>query len=126
MKSFYFNFLGKFKNELGNFECLSMSITNTIPRGKCFVRCICTHFCIRNLRQQLVRKYRTPGLSSSIHIFPFRKGPLSFNTDDATMGNQALVMIDVILYTLVFPGSSYKKANTFLNSFRDNDVAAQV
>ena len=83
-------------------------------------------FCIRNLRQQLVRKYRTPGLSSSIHIFPFRKGPLSFNTDDATMGNQALVMIDVILYTLVFPGSSYKKANTFLNSFRDNDVAAQV
>ena len=102
-----------------------MSITNTIPRGKCFVRCICTHFCIRNLRQQQ-RKYRTPGLSSSIHIFPFRKGPLSFNTDDATMGNQALVMIDVILYTLVFPGSSYKKANTFLNSFRDNDVAAQV
>jgi len=98
-----------------------MYTTNTIPRGKCFV-----HFCIRNLRQQLVRKCRTPALSMKYFIFPFRKGLLSFNTVDATMGNQALVMIDVILHTLVFPGSSYKKANTFSNSFRDNDVAARV
>ena len=71
-------------------------------------------------------KCLTPALSMKYFIFPFRKGLLSFNTVDATMGNQALVMIDVILYTLVFPGSSYKKANTFLNSFRDNDVAARV
>ena len=99
---------------------------NTIPCGKCFERYIRTRFCIRNLRQQLVRKRRTPALSMKYFIFPFRKRPLSFNTVDATMGNQALVMIDVILYTPVFPGSSYKKANTFLNSFRNNDVAAQV
>ena len=52
-----------------------MYIINTIPHGKCFVRYLRTRFCIRNLtrslrslvrfliRQQLVRKYRTPALS---------------------------------------------------------------
>ena len=36
---------------------------NIIPRGKCFEQYIRTRFCIRNLRQQLVRKCRTPALS---------------------------------------------------------------
>ena len=53
-----------------------MHVINTIPHGKCFVRYLRTRcFCIRNLtrslrslvrfliRQQLVRKYRTPALS---------------------------------------------------------------
>ena len=54
-------------------------------------------------------KCRTPALSMKYFIFPFRKGLLSFNTVDANMGNQALVMIDVILYTLVFPWIKLQK-----------------
>ena len=65
-----------------NDECLSMYIINTIPHGKCFVRYLRTRcFCIRNLtrslrslvrfliRQQLVRKYRTPALSMKYSIY---------------------------------------------------------
>ncbi|CAH3186924.1 unnamed protein product [Porites evermanni] len=49
---------------------------NTILHGKCFVRYLCTRFCITNvtrslrslvlflIRQQLVRKHRTPALPS--------------------------------------------------------------
>jgi len=62
-----------------------MYIINTIPHGKCFVRCLRTRcFCIRNLtrslrslvrfliRQQLMRKYRTTALSMkySLYIYP--------------------------------------------------------
>ena len=59
-----------------------MYIINTIPHGKCFVRYLRTRcFCIRNLtrslrslvrfliRQQLVRKYRTPALSMKYSLF---------------------------------------------------------
>ena len=65
-----------------NDECLSMYIINTIPHGKCFVRYLRTRcFCIRNLtpslrslirfliRQQLVRKYRTPALSMKYSLY---------------------------------------------------------
>ena len=66
-----------------NAECLSMYIINTIPHGKCFVRYLRTRcFCIRNqltrslrslvrflIRQQLVRKYRTPALSMKHSLF---------------------------------------------------------
>ena len=60
-----------------------MYIINTIPHGKCFVRYLRTRcFCIRNrtrslrslvwflIRQQLVRKYRTPPLSMKYSLFP--------------------------------------------------------
>ena len=59
-----------------------MYIINTIPHGKCFVRYLRTRcFCIKNLtrslrslvrfliRQQLVRKYRTPALSMKYSLF---------------------------------------------------------
>ena len=59
-----------------------MYIINTIPHGKCFVRYLRTRcFCTRNLtrslrslvrfliRQQLVRKYRTPALSMKYSLF---------------------------------------------------------
>ena len=59
-----------------------MYIINTIPHGKCFVRYLRTRcFCIRNLtrslrslvrfliRQQLVRKYRTPALSMKYSLY---------------------------------------------------------
>ena len=59
-----------------------MYIINTIPHGKCFVRYLRTRcFCIRNLtrslrslvrfliRQQLVRKYRTPTLFMKYSTF---------------------------------------------------------
>ena len=64
-----------------------MYIINTIPHGKCFVRYLCTLcFCIRNrtserservrfqqvrflIRQQLVRKYRTPALAKKYSLF---------------------------------------------------------
>ena len=59
-----------------------MYIINTIPHGKCFVRYLRTRcFCIRNrtserservrflIRQQLVRKYRTPALSMKYSLF---------------------------------------------------------
>ena len=61
-----------------------MYIINTIPHGKCFVRYLRTRFCIRNLtrslrslvrfliRQQLVRKYRTPALSMKYSLFIYR------------------------------------------------------
>ena len=60
-----------------------MYIINTIPHGKCFVWYLRTRcFCIRNLtrslrslvrfliRQQLVRKYRTPALSMKYSLCP--------------------------------------------------------
>ena len=59
-----------------------MYIISTIPHGKCFVRYLRTRcFCTRNLtrslrslvrfliRQQLVRKYRTPALSMKYSLF---------------------------------------------------------
>ena len=59
-----------------------MYIINTIPHGKFFVRYLRTRcFCIRNLtrslrslvrfliRQQLVRKYRTPALSMKYSLY---------------------------------------------------------
>jgi len=59
-----------------------MYIINTIPHGKCFVQYLRTRcFCIRNLtrslrslvrfliRQQLVRKYRTPALSMKYSLY---------------------------------------------------------
>ena len=59
-----------------------MYIINTIPHGKCFVRYLRTRcFCIRNrtrslrslvrflIRQQLVRKYRTPALSMKYSLY---------------------------------------------------------
>ena len=62
-----------------------MYIINTIPHGKCFVRYLRTRcFCIRNLtrslrslvrfliRQQLVRKYRTPALSMKYSLFAYQ------------------------------------------------------
>ena len=61
-----------------------MYIINTIPHGKCFVRYLRTRFCIRNLtrslrslvrfliRQQLVRKYRTPALSMKYSLYTTR------------------------------------------------------
>ena len=54
---------------------LTMYIISTIPHGECFVQYLRTRFCIRNftrslrslvrflIRQQLMRKYRTPALS---------------------------------------------------------------
>ena len=70
-------------------------VYNTIPHGKCFVRYLRTRcFCIRNLtrslrslvrfliRQQLVRKYRTPALSMKYSlfvlcvVFSFSSGPI--------------------------------------------------
>ena len=61
-----------------------MYIINTIPHGKCFVQYLRTRcFCIRNLtrslrslvrfliRQQLVRKYRTPALSMKYSLCTF-------------------------------------------------------
>ena len=54
---------------------LTMYIIKTIPHGECFVQHLRTRFCIRNftrslrslvrflIRQQLMRKYRTPALS---------------------------------------------------------------
>ena len=63
-----------------------MYIINTIPHGKCFGRYLRTrYFCIRNrtserservrflIRQQLVRKYRTPALSMKYSLY-FNKG----------------------------------------------------
>ena len=59
-----------------------MYIINTIPHGKCFVQYLRTRcFCIRNrtserservrflIRQQLVRKYRTPALSMKYSLY---------------------------------------------------------
>ena len=77
---------------------------------------------VNNLYVNTVR----PDFHQVYIYFRFVKGRCHLTQTMPPRGNQALVMIDVILYTLVFPGSSYKKANTFLNSFRDNDVAAQV
>ena len=65
-----------------NGDCLSLYIINTRPNRICFVR-VFTHllFCIRNLtrslrslvlfliRQQLVRKYRTPALSMKYSLY---------------------------------------------------------
>ena len=61
---------------------VSVWVINTIPHGKCFVRYLRTRFfCIRNLtrslrslvrfliRQQLVRKYRTPTLSMKYSLY---------------------------------------------------------
>ena len=58
-------------------------------------------------------------------LFPFRKRPLLFLTDDTTIGNQAVSHKT----RNIFPGLSYHKAtanNTFLNSLKKNDVEAQV
>ena len=73
-----------------------MYIINTIPHGKWFVRYLRTRcFCIRNLsrslrslvrfliRQELVRKYRTPALSMKYSLFSrlfgwLKKGPMVF------------------------------------------------
>ena len=64
----------------------SMYIIHTIPHGKCFIRYLRTRcFCIRNLtrslrslvrfliRQQLVRKYRTPALSMKYSLYVIRR-----------------------------------------------------
>ena len=56
-------------------------------------------------------------------LFPFRKRPLLFLTDDTTIGNQAVSHKT----RNIFPGLSYHKAsNTVLNSLQKNDVEAQV
>ena len=52
------------------------------------------------------------------HLFPFHKRSLPFLTVDSTIGHDGCN---------VFLGLSYNKANnTFLNSFRTNEVEAQV
>ena len=73
-----------------------MYIINTIPHGKCFVRYLRTRcFCIRNrtserservrflIRQQLVRKYRTPALSMKYSLYmcnvPFKYTEIHIN-----------------------------------------------
>ena len=73
-----------------------MYIINTIPHGKCFVRYLRTrYFCIRNLtrslrslvqfliRQQLVRKYRTPALSMKYSLYMY----LQFSRDLGVTAN---------------------------------------
>ena len=56
-------------------------------------------------------------------LFSFHKRSLLFLTVDATIGNQAFTHDGCN----IFPGLSYNKANnTFLNSFRTNEVEAQV
>ena len=56
-------------------------------------------------------------------LFPFRKRPLLFLTDDTATGNQAFSH----KRRNIFPGLSYHKAsNTVLNSVKKNDVEAQV
>lgn len=56
-------------------------------------------------------------------LFPFRKRPLLFLTDDTATGNQAFSH----RRRNMFPGLSYHKAkNTVLNSLKKNDVEAQV
>ena len=56
-------------------------------------------------------------------LFSFHKRSLLFSTVDATIGNQAFTHDGCN----IFPGLSYNKANnTFLNSFRKNEVDAQV
>ena len=56
-------------------------------------------------------------------LFPFRKRPLLFLTDDTATGNQAFSHKRRNIY----PGLSYHKANnTVLNSLKKNDVEAQV
>ena len=68
-----------------------MYVINTIPHGKCFVRYLRTRcFCIRNLtrslrslvrfliRQQLVRKYRTPALSMKYSLYTCYAGIITY------------------------------------------------
>ena len=56
-------------------------------------------------------------------LFSFHKRSLLFLTVDATIGNQAFTHDGCN----IFPGLSYNKANnTFLNSFRTNEVEAQA
>ena len=56
-------------------------------------------------------------------LFPFHKRSLPFLKVDATIGNQAFSHDGCN----IFPGLSYNKANnTFLKSFRMNDIEAQV
>ena len=60
-----------------NDGCLSIYIINTIPHGKCFVRYLRTRS-LRSLvrfliRQQLVRKYRTPALSMKYSLYIIRR-----------------------------------------------------
>ena len=56
-------------------------------------------------------------------LFSFHKRSLLFLTVDATIGNQAFTNDGCN----IFPGLSYNKANnTFLNSFRKNEVEVQV
>ena len=63
-----------------------------------------------------------PLLRDRRSLFSFHKRSLLFLTVDATIGNQAFTHDGYI-----FPGLSYSKANnTFLNSFRTNEVEAQV
>ena len=55
--------------------------------------------------------------------FPLHKRSLPFLTVDATIGKQGFSHDGCN----IFPGLSYNKANnTFLNSFRKNEVEAQV
>ena len=83
-----------------------MYIINTIPNGKCFVRYLRTRcFCIRNLtrslrslvrfliRQQLVRKYRTPALSMKYSLYICRsKITRWLNVKQRLMVNDAVMM----------------------------------
>ena len=70
------------KDDKQEFKSQYIYIISTIPHGKCFVRYLRTRcFCIRNLtrslrslvrfliRQQLVRKFRTPALSMKYSLY---------------------------------------------------------
>ena len=80
-----------------------MYIINTIPHGKCFVRYLRTRFCIRNLtrslrslvrfliRQQLVRKYRTPALSMKYSLFIHSGAPRAKRPSEAPWVNKCTI-----------------------------------
>ena len=83
-----------------------MYIINTIPHGKCFVRYLRTRcFCIRNrtserservrflIRQQLVRKYRTPALSMKYSLYILYYCILYLSTQTYSLSVQVYIYI---------------------------------
>ena len=67
-------------------------------------------------------RVKDQNLEHQRRLFPFRKRPLLFLTDDTATGNQAFSH----KRRNIFPGLSYHKANnTVLNSLKKNDVEAQ-
>ena len=81
------------------------------------VACCCTKFEIGQILPTF------PLFRDRRGLFSFHKRSLLFSTVDATIGNQAFTHDGCN----IFPGLSYNKANnTFLNSFRKNEVDAQV